>query len=244
MVPKRDFLYLFIIMLLLFGTVTLCTIIFVVSEKAILGISVASTLVSIILAVLAIIYTYVDSSAQKDNVRQIKEATDRLEASVQEEKAIIESFSIELEKVSALKDELLARISETQEWRDGVLKQLKEMSEAKQGDATLEISEIEKVMNEEREKKKLTHIDHKYPNYLINLDSKVLYKHMLDILLVYPDGMPLDTQHFKAVLEATVGGSIPRRKYSEVLRELLKNGHIKETKLNGFTIYIKGEKQQ
>lgn len=152
MSSKREFMYIFVIMLFLFGTATLCTIIFYDSEKAILGISVGSTLVSIILAVLAIIYTYVDSSAQKENVYQMRTAAENLAKSVEDEKSIIAQFSIELQKVTTLKDELLVKITETQEWREGVLSQLKLLSEGSEEKTTIKIEDVQKLMAEETEK--------------------------------------------------------------------------------------------
>ncbi|WP_042159943.1 hypothetical protein [Paenibacillus gorillae] len=62
---KRDHFYIFVIMLMVFSAVTLCTIVFYNSEKAVMGISVASTLISIVLAVLAIAYTFMDSMSSK-----------------------------------------------------------------------------------------------------------------------------------------------------------------------------------
>ncbi|WGV57803.1 hypothetical protein QIH01_20240 [Brevibacillus brevis] len=243
MTSKRELIYIFVIMLLGFSAVTLCTIMFVVSEKAILGISVASTLVSIILAVLAIIYTYVDSSAQKDNVRQMREATERLEASVQDEKEIIGSFSFELAKVSALKDELLTRIAETQEWRDGILKQLKEMSEAKQGNNSLEISEIEKVMNEEKKKPRYRGFTLE-PELLKYIDSNVVYSEMLAAIQRYPDGTRLDINQITTRIEASYDATISKNALRGALDLLKRNGYVKETTVNGFEIFYKLEKQQ
>lgn len=133
-------------MLLVSGVVTISTIVFYTSEKAVLGISVASTLISIILAVLAIVYTYIDSSSQKENTRQMRESAQKLAESVEEAEATLKKFSDELINVSSLKDELIEKITDTQEWRETVLNQLKTVAQQKDGEESVKMAEIEKVI--------------------------------------------------------------------------------------------------
>lgn len=143
---KKELIYTFVIMLLVSGVVTISTIVFYTSEKAVLGISVASTLISIILAVLAIVYTYIDSSSQKENTRQMRESAQKLAESVEEAQATMNRFSTELENVSSLKDELIEKITDTQEWRETLLGELKKIAQPKNGEESVKLEEIEKVI--------------------------------------------------------------------------------------------------
>lgn len=132
MITKKELIYVITIMFLLFAVVGFATIMFYDSEKVVLGISVASTLISIILAVLAIIYTYVDSAEQKESSAQLKTSAEKFAQSIEEEKEIINQFSIELKSVTALKDELLAAISENQDWKQRVIAQLEALTKKSQ----------------------------------------------------------------------------------------------------------------
>jgi predicted transcriptional regulator len=96
--------------------------------------------------------TIVDSAGQKENVFQMRKAAKHLSKSVEDEKSLIHEFSSELQQVTNLKDELLLRIAETQEWRDGVLEQLKRVAEEKKDNNTIEIVEVEQAMIKETEK--------------------------------------------------------------------------------------------
>lgn len=146
MTIKREFVYIFFLMLLFFGIVTVLTIFFYDSNKAVLGISVASTLISIVLAVLAIAYTFIDSAAQRANSLEIKSSADRLAATVNEEKDLLARFSEELIAVTSLKDELIEKITETHEWRLDVVNRLKALSEKSQGKESFKIDEIDEIM--------------------------------------------------------------------------------------------------
>lgn len=150
MTIKKEFIYIFVIMLLGFGIITICTIMFYDSKNAVLGISVASTLISIVLAVLAIAYTFVDSSAQKNNIAEMKATADKLAASVEQENQIISQFAAQLESVSSLKDELISKIADTEEWRKEVIERLKEVT-VKDGQETDQkvLSEISNILDEE-----------------------------------------------------------------------------------------------
>jgi len=151
MVTKKDLIYVIIIMFLLFSVVGFATIMFYDSEKAVLGISVASTLISIILAVLAIIYTYVDSSAQKESSAQLRTSAEKFAQSIEEEKEIITQFSEQLRSVTVLKDELLAVLTDNQEWRARVIDQLETLAQKEPQQTTIDINEVKKVMSQQAE---------------------------------------------------------------------------------------------
>lgn len=142
---KRARLYQLLIVTLGFAIITITTIFLYNSEKAVLGISVAGTLISIVLAILAIVYTYIDSSQQKENAAELKKSIKKLRATLHEEKDIVNQLSLEIGEVSKLKDELLLSINETSEWRKQVIDEIKAISKDKRPDEFQE--EVENIIN-------------------------------------------------------------------------------------------------
>lgn len=181
---KKDLIPWIIVGLLLSAIVIISTVIFVNSEKAILGISVASTLVSIILAVLAIIYTYIDSSSSKENIYQMRDITKKLENSVQEEKELIKNFSEEIQKVLSLKDELLESISFTEQWRNDVMDHLKATAGNDKNKILFNVSQIEEAFNENKLDRKASNIaDSEVESYVRFLLRNNKRRSLMDLLL-------------------------------------------------------------
>lgn len=151
-IPRRDFIYLCVILVIIL--IAVISYFLGDSSKAGENLNFGATAVSIVLAVVAIIMTIVDSAGQKENVFQMRKAAEHLSKSVEDEKVLIHEFSSELQKVVALKEELIVSIAETQDWRDSVLNQLKMMAEEKHGENVVTIDKLNKLFIDENEKLK------------------------------------------------------------------------------------------
>jgi len=122
MMPKRDFIYLCIILSIILISVT--SLILGDSQKAGENLNFAATTVSIVLAVIAIIMTIVDSSGQRNNIVLLKETVDKVQNSYSDVKELVDRSVLQLKEISELKDELILKMTETVEWRNTVIEKL------------------------------------------------------------------------------------------------------------------------
>lgn len=141
-VPIREFIYLCVILGLL--TVGACSFFLSDNLKAASHLNFAATMISIVLAVIAIVITLVDVAGQKHNVMQLNESMEVLDTSISDIKNLVEKTSIQYDSVTSLKDELLSRITETEEFRKEVLEQIGNLASSNQGNASL-VQEVEKI---------------------------------------------------------------------------------------------------
>lgn len=221
MITKKELIYVITIMFLLFAVVGFATIMFYDSEKAVLGISVASTLISIILAVLAIIYTYVDSSAQKESSAQLKTSAEKFAQSIEEEKEIINQFSIELKSVTALKDELLAAISENQDWKQRVIDQLEALTKKEPEQTSIQLEDIKKVFNQESEKQSKNRL-----SYALQRQRNQIYEAFMMALM---EEGPLTYNQLRTQVRGRLKFEPTNVDIQSAMLKLIQTGHITNT---------------
>jgi hypothetical protein len=128
--------YVYMIVLFVLVVILILALEFGGSGRAGENLNFAATLASIILAVIAILYTLFDSSSQKKNAENIRK-------SVKELKGYSEDFKDQIKESRQFNSELLSKFVELEEWR----KQVKEEIESKTNNVE-NVDEVKKYVNE------------------------------------------------------------------------------------------------
>ncbi|KKI90679.1 hypothetical protein WQ54_19355 [Bacillus sp. SA1-12] len=147
MVPLRDFIYLCIILMI--GVVAVLALIFGSSTRAGENLNFAATLISIILAVLAIVITLIDATGQKEGIRQFQDAIDNLESSLGNLKGILENTREQYNESLLLNKDLVDRLSKVDKWKEDIINEIRSSAEISKGpneESKIDISEIEKIL--------------------------------------------------------------------------------------------------
>lgn len=138
-------------------------------------VSAASTVSSLILSVIAIIMTIVDSAGQRNTISDLKETADKLEGN-------LISVNDGLEEINNLKEALLSSMGQIQESYDVLgeeITELKEKYSSPQNDGKSENVDYENVVRDLDELNKKISITRNYEN--INLGPyNYSHKHSLD----------------------------------------------------------------
>jgi predicted metal-dependent hydrolase len=176
MIPRRDFLYLCIIL----GVILIAIVSIVLGDSTRAGenLNFAATTVSIVLAVIAIIYTFVDSSSQRNNMIHLRETADKMERALEDAKSLFEESGTQLNAVSELKDELFDKLVETEQWRKLVLEKINSLTPMQAHQDKVDMDDLKEVVDllneaeyqfEEKEKK-----SQQYPTDY-NVGDKVMH---------------------------------------------------------------------
>ncbi|BAU27620.1 hypothetical protein DFP93_102132 [Aneurinibacillus soli] len=144
--PRRDFIYLCIILVIIL--ISVCSFFFGGSTRAGESLNFGATLVSIILAVLAIVITLIDIGGQKNNVLDLKESVEKINKALSQSQLLIESTKEQVFEINSLKEQLLGRIEESIKFQE----EIKEMIRGSEGEE-IDKEAILKAL-EEREKQK------------------------------------------------------------------------------------------
>lgn len=148
MMPLRDFIYLCVILTI--GVVAVLALIFGSSTRAGENLNFAATLISIILAVLAIVITLIDATGQKEGIRQFQDAIDNLESSLNNLKDILESTRGQYKESLELNSELILTLSKADMWKEEIINEIRSTTKTSKDsvhDSKIDISEIEKILN-------------------------------------------------------------------------------------------------
>ncbi|OMF04025.1 hypothetical protein BK129_18880 [Paenibacillus amylolyticus] len=147
LIPVRDFIYLCIIL----AIILIAVIAYFLGDSSRAGenLNFAATAISVVLAVIAIIMTIVDSAGQKQNVFDLKKAIDEMQDTLSEEKKVVEEFKEQLVVMEQNKTELMDEVKNFISFRDEI-KDIVDKNKGNDGNESKEqtIAEIqEKVKN-------------------------------------------------------------------------------------------------
>jgi hypothetical protein len=150
MIPRRDFIYLCIILTI--AAIALVTIVLGDSTRAGENLNFAATLSSIILAVLAIVITLVDSSGQKEIISQLQDASEEINDSVENVRSTLSNTREQLSEVLKLKDELLeqSRLN-MKEIKDEFINEIKKQAKGESGEK-ITVETLKEILDQLEEK--------------------------------------------------------------------------------------------
>ncbi|BAH44527.1 hypothetical protein BBR47_35500 [Brevibacillus brevis NBRC 100599] len=94
------------------------------SQRAGENLSFASTMVSIVLAVVAIVITLIDVAGQRKNIVELNETADDLQSSVAEVKSVIQQYQTEIKNITEMSVSLREMIDKNEKWREEVINQI------------------------------------------------------------------------------------------------------------------------
>jgi len=145
-IPVRDFIYLCVILVIILITV----ISFFLGDSAKAGenLNFGATAISIVLAVIAIIMTIVDSAGQKQNVYDLKKSLEVMQVTLVEEKLVVEQFKEQLGVVEQSRIELMEEIKNIVSFRDEIMKITNKKSEDGKESNDKRIEEIQEKVND------------------------------------------------------------------------------------------------
>jgi hypothetical protein len=239
-IPLRDFYYLLAILLIIL--IAMITIVYGDKDQAGKSLGYASTAISIVLAIVAIIMQIVDIGGQRKGITELNITIDKIEKSQESLKELIESTTSQLDDVSNLKDELIKTMSTT----DDSIKTLKEellqlMENAKKDENNkVNAEEIEKVLTSFRFKN--------INNATVNSDSgdsgprKVTLKRLHDYLKrqYKPKELFQFGPAYKEFLEYCIDNSlmpISKSLFKKYLQDLIGLGLVSDEDTGGAMYY-------
>lgn len=157
-VPMRDFVYLCIIL----GTISisLTAILIVDKEMAFSNLSFAATVVSIVLAVIAIIFTLINSTEQKRSIFQLKEITDEWKDSTKDATKLVQNMRDRISEIEKVNKSLINKIVDFETWRDDLLEQIKSLRRG------------ENEINPDELNTKLELLEQKFKSYSYGLNNE------------------------------------------------------------------------
>ncbi|MDW7674671.1 MAG: hypothetical protein SCK28_09065 [Bacillota bacterium] len=139
--------------------VFLLSIIFIItltvsnSETAGQNLGFAATAVSIVLAVIAIVITLVDVAGQRNSIVDLKETSQKLQASMDSVNPLIKEVTAQISEIKELKEEMINAMQHSAEWREQVLNKFSELSQRADIKDPNELLSLIKTIVEDLEKK-------------------------------------------------------------------------------------------
>lgn len=146
LIPVRDFIYLCVIL----GITLIAVISYFLGDSSRAGenLNFAATAISVVLAVIAIIMTIVDSAGQKQNVFDLKKAIEVMQETLTEEKKIVEDFKDQLAAVEQNKMELMNEVKNFITFRDEIKEIINKENENGESSNIQAIAEIKQKMDD------------------------------------------------------------------------------------------------
>jgi hypothetical protein len=139
---KRDFIYLCIILCIVL--ISVISFFLADSTRAGEALNFGATAVSIVLAVIAIVMTIVDSAGQKNNVYELKKSAESLAESIIEERRLLGELRDELQSIDDLKQNFTQSIDHFITLRN----KLDELIEKnKDSSSSIDVKDLKEVIN-------------------------------------------------------------------------------------------------
>jgi hypothetical protein len=226
---------------LIFGIISLglLALVFVESTTAITSLSYASTLLSIVLAVIAILITLWDVAGQKNTIFEIKSETDKLKATVEDLREAYSGADDIIERIKTLQDYLVGMINDNNKLSHSILDSIENIKDSKDDDEKFK-------QIEELEKKVMNSVNTQNANYK-RLDNLVLDKFGMNYQDAKEDVLSYVRTNYKekrftaneVVFNYYQDNNkvFPPLVLSNVLKELQNDGHLQRVKENGEIYY-------
>ena len=151
---RKEVLYIVGLVFLVYTVIWLGALLLIGHEKAIVAADVSGIGIAIVLAVIAIVWTMVDSSGQRQNVMQLQDTISKFNSS-------FENISQLLGDTRNLADQLNSMIKQNEEWRSSIFEEiqgLKSVTNEKDVDPEVKMKKVEMRL-EEVSKKVVSPID-------------------------------------------------------------------------------------
>jgi chorismate mutase len=150
-IPLRDFIYLCVIV----GVVLIAVVSFFLgnSDKAGGMLSFAATVVSVVLAVIAIVMTITESTNQKQSILQLKEVTQDITQQLQALRQLNESTNDAFKEVLELKENLQLQIEQVSITTTEVVTQLVNSLEKNAVEEKVSVKKVKEIVDELKDKK-------------------------------------------------------------------------------------------
>lgn len=89
----------------------------------------ASTVTSLILSVIAIVLSLIDVAGQRQSMVDLKETADKLHESNESSAALVQDLTAQMEALQEMKEQMITAVAESEEWRKGLIGEIKELKE-------------------------------------------------------------------------------------------------------------------
>jgi len=184
MIPRRDFIYLCIILII--TLIAVVTLTLGDSSRAGENLNFAATLTSIILADLAIVISLVDASGQKESIKDLREASDSINNSVENVKSVLDKTREQLQEVLVLRDEIIEKSQlNISEFKTEFIIEIKKMIEESNGQ-NISMDDLEKLIKSLKDKEIKFDTTTSIPMWIVNNES-------LDIDVMFGTDKELET---------------------------------------------------
>lgn len=149
MIPLRDFIYLCVIL----AVILISIISFYHGDSSRAGemLNFGATLVSIVLAVIAIVMTIMDSSGQKQNTLQLKEAVESIQENIADLNEVTNNSRAQFESIVHLREDLIKQLADTTLLQKSISEKLDKVIDSKDENEKVSVSELRDIKSELKE---------------------------------------------------------------------------------------------
>jgi hypothetical protein len=224
----------------IFGIILLAllALVFVESTTAISSLSYASTLLSIVLAVIAILITLWDVAGQKNTIYEIKSETEKLKGTVDDFKDAYSNADDIIDRIRNLQNYLVEMINDNNNMSQAILEGIEEIKQSQDGDEKVKkLDELEKTIKGSLQFQNINYQGHDDLDQKFGFNYQEVRKKLLSFIYINFKEVKftLNEVNTKYFHENTV--MVPPLLLNNVLRELQKDGLLQKVKENGVTFY-------